>query len=105
MALVTRKHRVQTGVDVTREHVADICARNDVAYLGLFGSVARGEATNRSDVDLLVRFGKPKSLLDLVRIEREFSKRLGRRVDLVTEEAISPYLRDRVQREVVMVYE
>jgi len=47
--------------------------------------VARGEETEESDVDLLVRFARPKSLLDLVRIEREFSEALGRKVDLLTE--------------------
>ena len=42
--------------------VIEICRRNDVAMLGVFGSVARGEATEQSDVDLLVRFSKQKSL-------------------------------------------
>lgn len=90
---------------ISRDLVADICERNDIAYLGLFGSFARGEATEMSDVDLLVRFDQPKSLLDLVRIEEEFAERLGRKVDLVTVNAVSPYLRDRIVAEVKVVYE
>lgn len=82
----------------------EICRRNDVAMLGVFGSMARGEATEQSDIDLMVRFSKRKSLLDMVRLEREVSTALGRRVDLLTESSISPYLRDRVRRELQVIY-
>ncbi len=84
--------------------LADICKANDIAFLGVFGSYARGEETSESDVDLLVRFAKGKSLLELVRIEREFSQRIGRRVDLVTEPSLSPHLRDRILEEVQPLY-
>jgi predicted nucleotidyltransferase len=90
---------------INHEQVADICARNDIAFLGLFGSFARGEAARRSDIDLLVRFRHPKSLLEIVRIERELAKRLGRKVDLITEDAVSPYLRDRILSSVIGIYE
>jgi len=73
--------------------------------IGIFGSMARGEATEQSDIDLLVRFSKRKSLLALVRLEREASAVLGRKVDLLTEAAISPYLRDRIKRELRVIYE
>ena len=82
----------------------EICRRNDIAMIGVFGSVARGEATKDSDVDLLVKFSKGKSLLTLVRLEREMSTALGRKVDLLTEAAISPYLRDRIKRELKVIY-
>ncbi|MBN1661346.1 MAG: nucleotidyltransferase family protein [Anaerolineae bacterium] len=67
-------------------------------------SMARGEATDQSDIDLLVRFSKRKSLLEMVKLEREVSHALGRKVDLLTEGAISPYLRDRVKRELRVIY-
>jgi len=73
--------------------------------VGVFGSMARGEATEQSDIDLLVKFSKRKSLLALVRLERELSAALGRKVDLLTEAAISPYLRDRIKREIRVIYE
>ena len=82
----------------------EICRQNDIAMIGVFGSVARGEATKDSDVDLLVKFSKGKSLLTLVRLEREMSTALGRKVDLLTEAAISPYLRDRIKRELKVIY-
>ncbi len=90
---------------INSQKLAQICERNDIELLRLFGSVARGEDTEDSDLDLLVRFARRKSLLDLVRIERELSKELGRRVDLVTEASLSPYLRDRVINSAVVLYE
>jgi predicted nucleotidyltransferase len=82
----------------------EICRSNDVEMVGVFGSVARGEATGQSDIDLLVRFSKRKSLLEMIKLEREVSAAVGRKVDLLTESAISPYLRDKVKRELQVIY-
>lgn len=73
--------------------------------VGVFGSATRGEMKPESDIDLLVRFGKPKGLLSLVRLERDLSQAMGRKVDLPTEAAINPYLRDRILKEVRVIYE
>ena len=89
--------------NVTR--LINICRQNDVSMVGVFGSMARGKAKKKSDIDLLVRFSKRKSLLAVVRLERELSEALGRKVDLLTEGALSPYLRDRILRETKVVYE
>ena len=92
-------------VNIDREVLAEICERNDIGRLHLFGSFARGDESDASDVDLIADFTQRKSLLDLVRIEREFSERLGRKVDLLTERALSPHLRERILRESRLVYE
>lgn len=81
------------------------CARNDVTMLGVFGSFARGVDRPDSDVDLLVRFSRPKSLLELVAMEEELAAVFGKKVDLLTEAALSPYLRDAILREMVVLYE
>lgn len=83
----------------------EICRQNDVSKVGVFGSMARGEATAKSDIDLLVEFSKRKSLLNVVAFERQLSTALGRQVDVLTEAALSPYLRERIMREVQVVYE
>jgi hypothetical protein len=83
----------------------EICRQNDVAMIGIFGSVVRGEATNQSDIDLLVRFARRKSLLAHVALERQLSATLGKKVDLLTEAAISPYLRDKIMQELLVIYE
>ncbi|MBC7877354.1 MAG: nucleotidyltransferase family protein [Anaerolineales bacterium] len=82
----------------------DLCRQNDVSMVGIFGSMVRGEAKKTSDIDLIVRFSKRKSLLAMVRLERELTEALGRKVDLLTEAAISPYMRERVLKEMQVVY-
>lgn len=82
-----------------------LCRQNDVVMIGLFGSTARGEASEESDLDFLVEFEKRKSLLEVVRFERELSEKLGKKVDLLTEAAISPYIRDNILRDVTVIYD
>ncbi|MBS1790364.1 MAG: nucleotidyltransferase family protein [Acidobacteria bacterium] len=83
----------------------EICRQNDVSKIGLFGSMARGEANESSDIDLLVDFSTRKSLIDLVALENQLTDALGRKVDLLTEPAISPYLRDRILADLKVIYE
>jgi hypothetical protein len=56
--------------------------------IGIFGSFARQEENEDGDIDILVKFKETISLLDLVRIHRELSALLGKKVDLVTEQAL-----------------
>ncbi len=92
-------------LDFDTTKLIDICGKNDATMIGIFGSMARGQGTPQSDIDVLVRFSKRKSLLNLVRLERELSTALGRKVELLTEAAISPYLRDRIKRDLRVIYE
>ena len=77
--------------------LARLCREHGVVFAGLFGSRARGEAPPDSDVDVLVRFDERRSLIDQARVEREIGEAMGRSVDLVTENALSPHLRDQVE--------
>ena len=81
------------------------CKKYDVTFLGVFGSYARDDWTEKSDLDIVVRFSKRKSLLNLIGIEMELSERLGIKVDLLTEKSISPYLKDRIMRELKVIYD
>ncbi len=90
---------------IDQSALTELCERNDVARARVFGSMARGDDTPSSDIDLLVEFRGRKSLLDLVRIEREFSDGLGRKVDLLTPSSLSPYMRDQIFSEAKLVYE
>ena len=83
----------------------DICKENDVNYIGLFGSMARGKITGKSDIDLLVRFSGRKSLLALVHLERELTIAMGRKVDVLTEASLSPYLKDNIKHDLKVLYE
>jgi len=81
-----------------------------ISRLAVFGSTVRGEATKKSDLDLLIRLkpsnARPKlGLFKLMEIEERLNKKLGREVDLVTEDSLSPYIRPYVDKEKVVIYE
>ena len=88
-----------------QEKIINICRNNDVSMIGIFGSTVRGEASESSDIDLLVKLSKPKSLLSLIKLERNLSEAVGQKVDLVTEGAISPYLKKIILNELKVIYE
>jgi hypothetical protein len=75
----------------------------DVRELYVFGSVARGEATEASDIDLLVQFEGPATLRKLNRLREFLADKLGRRVDLLTKGALHPLIADQVYLEAVRV--
>ncbi len=81
-----------------------VCNKYGVDSLSVFGSFARDEAHRDSDIDLLVTFSRRISLLRMVALERELSQLFGREVDLQTEAALSPYIRDRILKERQMIY-
>jgi uncharacterized protein len=92
-------------LNIATPEFMDLCRLNDVKVISVFGSTARGEATEHSDIDLLVEFSERKSLLDLVALERKISEIFGKKVDLLTEAALSPYLRERIKKELHILYE
>jgi len=89
------------GFPVNEEQLAKFCEENGIKFLGVFGSYARGDFNRNSDIDLMVRFDKTKTLLQIVDIEDKLSTLLGRKVDLLTEKSISPYLIDRIKKELI----
>ncbi len=93
---------VQISLDTQK--LIELCQENDIEMLGVFGSVARGEASEQSDIDLLVKYSQPKGLLATVRLERILSEALGRKVDLLTEAAISPYIKDHIFKDLKVIY-
>lgn len=76
-----------------------------MAKAAIFGSMARGEAKKRSDVDILLSFDQSKSLLDFVGLELELQEKLGRKVDLVTYDSIYPPLRPYILKDEKIIYE
>ena len=74
-----------------------------VSRLSLFGSFARDEGRDDSDVDLLVEFNRPVGLFEFVRLRRQLAEIVSRPVELVTPAALKPQLRDRIVAEAVSV--
>ena len=83
-------------LEILAGDIKAIARRHGAANLRVFGSFARGTETLSSDLDLLVDFEPGRDLLDLVGLKQELEKRLGIRVDVVTEQGMSPYLRSRI---------
>ncbi len=86
---------------VRRDEILSSAARHGARNVRIFGSVARGEATADSDLDVLVDLEPGRSLLDLGGLLIELQELLGCRVDVVTEQGLRPRLRERVLREAV----
>ncbi|MGH7324355.1 MAG: nucleotidyltransferase family protein [Candidatus Rokuibacteriota bacterium] len=84
-----------------REEILRIAARHGARNVRIFGSVAQGDADERSDMDFLVDMEPGRTLLDLGGLLMELRELLGREVDVATERRLKARFRDRVLREAV----
>lgn len=91
----------QTVLEILRRDREEL-RRLGVRHLSIFGSAARDEASPQSDVDVLVTFER-KTFRGYVGLLRHLEELLGRRVDLVIEEAVKPAIRSRILAEKVDV--
>ena len=90
-------------LDVLRTHKPTLAQRFGVTELALFGSFARDEATDGSDVDILIRYDGPATSKSYFGVQFYIEDLLGRRVDLVTHKALRSEFRPYVEREAVNV--
>jgi len=90
-----------------KEKLAEVCQKNDIVFMAVFGSFVKGKQSPKSDVDIAIEFDKKsrKTLLDLVRIEEELTKIFGRKVDLGIFSSINPYILEDIKREMRVIYE
>jgi len=84
-----------------REIILALAAQYGINRVRIFGSVARGEETLHSDLDLLVNFDEDRSLLDLIGFRNKLEEVLDRKVDVVSENALHWYIKDKVIQEAV----
>jgi predicted nucleotidyltransferase len=88
-----------------REHAPELNAAG-ILHLGVHGSVARGDATSSSDVDLIAEFDQAKrlSLIGRVHLENRLTDILGVKADLADKALLRPEVLERAQRESVLVF-
>ena len=91
MYVMTNKNELRK----LQQKIVPILKSNNVVRAGIFGSYARGEAKKRSDIDILIKVkkGGKFSLFDLVGLQMELEEKLGKKVDLLTYNGISPHLK------------
>ena len=86
-----------------REDMPLLRERYKVKNVGVFGSYVRGDNNEESDVDILVEFHEPPTLLEFVALERHIGELTGIKVDLVMKTALKPGIGERILQEVVYV--
>ncbi len=87
-----------------KSKIIRVLRKHNIAKAGIFGSYARGEQKKNSDVDILIQVkGRKFSLLDLIGLELELGKKLGKKVDLLTYNGIHPLLKERILGEEVRI--
>lgn len=101
MVTAQRTDLTLTGLQRMRDQIVLVAARRGATNLRVFGSVARGEATPSSDLDLLVDLEPGRSLVDLGGLLMDIADLLGVEVDVVTEASLKPRVRARVLAEAV----
>lgn len=90
---------LQEMLQVQRDEILRIAAQHGAGNVRVFGSVARGEATEASDLDFLVEMEPERSLLDLAALRNDLMDLLGREVDVVTDDSLYWLLRRKILRE------
>lgn len=88
-----------------KKKIIHILKCQGVIKAAVFGSFARGDMTKNSDVDILVKFAKNKTLLDLVGLKLDLEDKLGRDVDVISYGGIHPLLKDIILKEQKIIYE
>ncbi|HCO93129.1 MAG TPA: DNA polymerase subunit beta [Phycisphaerales bacterium] len=92
---------IKQQIQEKRDEICAIAAKHGAYNIRIFGSVVRGEAGPDSDIDFLIDAGPTTSSWFPAGLIIDLQKILGRRVEIVTEKALSPFIRDYVLREAI----
>lgn len=89
--------------DQTIQTIKDYLSQFPITKIGIFGSFARNEEGEDSDIDILVTFEEAVSLFTLVRMHRELSELLNRKVDIVSEKYLHPHLKASIEKDLKII--
>jgi len=100
-------HKIQNAVNINKEiqqKIINQLRQYNPLYIGLFGSYARGDNDEHSDLDILVSFSSRLTLIDLVRIKNQLSENLNITIDLITEQSLHPKIKSYIKKDLQMIY-
>ncbi|MEK6915292.1 MAG: nucleotidyltransferase domain-containing protein [Nanoarchaeota archaeon] len=97
------KKKINKGLNKIKPIIYRIIKEKGIKKAGIFGSYARGEQKNNSDIDILVEPGKDMGLFEVIELEEELKRKLKKKVDLLTYSSIHKLLRNRILKEEVRI--
>lgn len=92
-------------IEEVKQKTVPILKQHGVTYAAVFGSIARGEDRPQSDVDILVRLGRPMGMVSYMKLVEGLEEILDKRVDLVTEQSLNKRVRPYVVPDLKIIYE
>ena len=93
------------SIQEIQHKISPILRKYGIRHAAVFGSVSRGTSTTESDVDFLIKLGKPMGMFLYMRLLRELETALGTKVDLVTDKSLNKFVKPYVMPELKTVYE
>lgn len=90
-------------IEQLKKSAVPVLKEAGVLQSDIFGSAARGETTDESDIDFLVDLPRGTSLFDLADLQIKLEETLGRKVDILTYRSISPLLKDYINRDKIRI--
>jgi predicted nucleotidyltransferase len=100
---MSKKKQIETIIQSLKEYIPEIKDQYKIQQLGIFGSYVRGEETENSDIDILIKFESEAKfgLVTYCELENLLSEKLGKKVDLVMKDYLKPHLSQYILNEVV----
>lgn len=95
---------MNSELEKIKEKVTPILKANGVEFAGVFGSLARGEQTENSDVDFLVKFSGRPTFAGYLRLDEDLRKSLQKDIDLITTGAVNKFMLPEIERDLKVIY-
>ena len=92
---------IRKEIEEKRERILAVAAEHGARNVRIFGSVSRGEADEKSDIDFLVELDQDRSLMDHAGLQIALQELFDRKIDVVSDRGLKPRIKDRVLREAV----
>lgn len=86
---------------IIKKHKPQLREKFKVNQIGVFGSYVKGKSHKKNDIDMIVEFSDPPDFFEFIRLEDFLAHLLGKRVDLVTKNALKPLIKDEILKETV----